>query len=56
MTNRENMKKVIKNDFDKANNYKKIVEGMNEKKIKFNYKYATIPTIEIGRASCRERV
>ena len=47
MTNRENMKKVIKNDFDKANNYKKIVEGMNEKKIKFNYKYATIPTIVI---------
>ena len=43
MTNRENMKKVIKNDFDKANNYKKIVEGMNEKRIRFNYKYATIP-------------
>ena len=43
MTNRENMKKVIKNDFDKANNYKKIVEGMNEKRISFNYKYATIP-------------
>ncbi len=42
MTNRENMKKVIKNDFDKANNYKKIVEGMNEKRIRFNYKYATI--------------
>ena len=43
MTNRENMKKVIKNDFDKENNYKKIVEGMNEKRIRFNYKYATIP-------------
>lgn len=47
MTNRENMKKVIKNDFDKENNYKKIVEGMNEKRIRFNYKYATIPTIVI---------
>ena len=43
MTNRENMKKVIKDDFDKENNYKKIVEGMNEKRVKFNYKYATIP-------------
>lgn len=43
MTNRENMKKVIKNDFDKENNYKKIIEGMNEKRIRFNYKYATIP-------------
>ena len=43
MTNRENMKKVIKNDFDKANNYKKIVERMNEKRIRFNYKYAIIP-------------
>ena len=37
------MKKVIKDDFDKENNYKKIVEGMNEKRVKFNYKYATIP-------------
>ena len=43
MTNRENMKKVIKNDFDKENNYRRIVEGMSEKSIKFNYKYATIP-------------
>ena len=47
MTNREKLKKVIKNDFDKENNYKKIVEGMNDKRIKFNYKYATIPTVVI---------
>ena len=47
MTNRENMKKVIKNDFNKENNYNRIVEGMSEKRIRFNYKYATIPTIVI---------
>ena len=42
MTNKENMKNVIKNDFDKEYNYKKIACRMNEKRIKLNYKYATI--------------
>ena len=47
MTNRENMKKVIKNDFDKETNYNKIVSQMDKKKVVINYKYATIPTIVI---------
>ena len=47
MNNRENMKNVIKNDFDKENNYKKIACRMNEKKIVINYKYAFIPMILI---------
>ena len=42
MTNRENMKKVIKNDFDKETNYNKIVSQMDKKKVIINYKYATI--------------
>ena len=41
------MKNVIKNDFDKENNYKKIACRMNEKKIVINYKYAFIPMILI---------
>ena len=47
MTNRENMKKNIKKDFDKEKNYKEIVSQMDKKKIVINYKYAFIPMILI---------
>ena len=43
MTNRENIKKVIDNDFDKKDNYEKIIEGIYGKKNQLNYKYVIIP-------------
>ncbi len=47
MTNKENMKKVIKNDFDRNENYKKIILKMNNGKTRTNYKYAILPTVAI---------
>lgn len=44
MTNKENMKKIIKNNYDKKNNYTAIVEKMESKNKKINlYKYSAIP-------------
>ena len=48
MTNKENMKKIIKNNYDKEKNYAAIVEKIESKNKKTNlYKYSAIPVCMI---------
>lgn len=52
MTNKDNLKKVIETDFDLKNNYKKIMEGIEKKKMKKVWKWAFVPVCLIVGVCC----